>query len=79
MLVIDVGADGKPTRVQVEQSQPAGVFDTAAVEAARHWTFEPQRKNGRAVAGRVRVPVRFEAQVRADIPAADPATAPQRR
>ena len=61
MLLIDVGADGKPTHVQVEHSQPAGVFDAATVEAAMRWTFEPKRVNGKAVASRVQVPVRFEA------------------
>ena len=61
VLLIDVGVDGKPTHVQVEHSQPAGVFDAATVEAAMHWTFEPKRMNGKAVASRVQVPVRFEA------------------
>ena len=62
VLLIDVGADGKPTRVQVQHSQPAGVFDTAAVEAAKRWTFEPKWTNGQTVASRVQVPVRFEAR-----------------
>lgn len=62
VLLIDVGADGKPTHVQVEDSQPAGVFDAAAVEAAKRWTFEPKRAHGKAVASRVQVPVRFEAR-----------------
>jgi TonB family protein len=62
VLLVDVGADGKPTHVQVQHSQPAGVFDAAAVEAAKRWTFEPKRANGKAVASRVQVPVRFEAQ-----------------
>ena len=62
VLLIDVGADGKPTDVQVARSQPAGVFDAAAVEAAKRWTFEPKWMNGKTVASRVQVPVRFEAR-----------------
>lgn len=60
MLLVDVSADGKPTAITVERSQPVGVFDAAAVEAVWKWKFEPQRVNGRAVAGRTRVPLRFE-------------------
>ncbi|HMB43286.1 MAG TPA: energy transducer TonB, partial [Luteimonas sp.] len=62
VLLVDVGADGKPSDVQVQHSQPVGVFDAAAVEAARRWTFEPKRQNGKAVASRVLVPIRFEAR-----------------
>ncbi len=61
MLLIAVGADGKPTAVQVEHSEPAGVFDAAAVNAAKQWTFMPERKHGKPVAGRVRVPITFKA------------------
>jgi TonB family protein len=70
VLLIDVGADGKPTRVQVDHATPAGVFDAAAVDAAKRWTFEPSREHGKPVASRVRVPVRFEASAPATPPAA---------
>lgn len=61
VLLIYVGVDGRPTAVQVEHSEPVGVFDAAAVAAARQWTFTPVRKQGKAVAGRVRVPIIFKA------------------
>lgn len=38
---IDVGADGSVVGVTVIQSQPAGVFDSAATNAVRRWQFEP--------------------------------------
>lgn len=60
VLLIDMDATGAVTRVQVERSEPAGVFDAAAVEAAWKWRFKPAKENGRTVAGRVRVPVTFE-------------------
>lgn len=60
VLIVDIDAEGLPTSVVVEHADPAGVFDTAAVEAARKWRFNPQVENGRAVPGRVRVPIEFE-------------------
>jgi TonB family protein len=61
VLLIDMDATGSVTGVQVEQSTPAGVFDNAAIQAAWKWRFAPPQENGKAVAGRVRVPVTFEA------------------
>jgi len=61
VLLIDLDATGSVTEVQVEQSKPVGVFDAAAVQAAWKWRFAPPQENGKAVAGRVRVPVTFEA------------------
>ena len=59
VLLVDVAADGKVTGIAVESSKPAGVFDAAVVEAAWKWKFKPALENGKAVAGRVRVPVDF--------------------
>lgn len=61
MLLVDVAADGSVTDVEVERAEPAGVFDAAAVAAARQWRFQPAMEEGRAVPGRVRVPVDFRA------------------
>jgi len=55
-----VGVDGRVRDVVVEHSEPAGVFDAAAVEAARGWTLTPARKGGVPVEGWVRVPVDFQ-------------------
>ena len=59
VLLVDVAADGRVTGIVVESSRPAGVFDAAAIEAAWQWKFRPTLENGKAVAGRVRVPVDF--------------------
>jgi TonB family protein len=59
VLRIDVGTDGRPAKVEEASAEPAGVFDQAAVDAAKHWTFEPKRKNGKAFAYQVEVPVKF--------------------
>ncbi len=71
VLVIRVDAQGQVSNVEVERSHPAGVFEDAAVGAARQWKFEPAMKNGKAVASRVRVPVEFESDATA--PPAPPA------
>lgn len=60
VLLIDIDAEGRATAVEVERSEPAGVFDKAAVDAAMRWTFSPERKDGKPVPSRVRVPVEFK-------------------
>lgn len=59
-LKIDVAADGAVTGVVVDTSSGHADLDAAAVEAARGWTLNPGSKNGKAVGGQVRVPVRFD-------------------
>ena len=61
VLVIDVDAKGNPANVTVAESEPAGVFDAAAIAAAKEWKFNPEMQKGKPAAGRIRVPVRFEA------------------
>ncbi|MEN1956864.1 TonB family protein [Luteimonas changyuni] len=58
-LLVDTG--GRVKDVVVEQSEPAGVFDAATVEAARTWVLQPALEDGKPVEGWVRVPVDFEA------------------
>ena len=60
VLLIDLDVTGAVTGVKVEHSQPAGVFDAAAVEAAWKWHFQPALEAGKPVATQVRVPVTFE-------------------
>lgn len=60
VLEIEVAADGTATDVTVVQSRPQGVFDAASIAAARQWRFTPARRDGLAVAGKVRVPIWFD-------------------
>ncbi len=62
VLLIDVGADGKPTQVVVDHSEPAGIFDAAAIAAAKLWTFDPELEHGKPVASQVKVPITFKSQ-----------------
>lgn len=61
VLAIDIDVQGTPVAVDVEQSEPVGVFDQAAVDAAMKWTFVPKVTDGKPVASRIRVPVEFQA------------------
>jgi TonB family protein len=54
--------DGWVRDVRVRQSEPAGTFDGAAVEAMRHWRFTPVMKDGKAVEQRAWIRMRFTAQ-----------------
>lgn len=61
MLLVDVAVDGSVSNVVVEQAEPAGTFDAAAVAAAKAWKFSPAMIDGKPVAARVRVPITFDA------------------
>lgn len=60
MLLVDVDAHGNVAKAIVEKAQPEGVFDAAALEAVGKWKFTPAMKDGKAVAGRIRVPIDFD-------------------
>jgi bla regulator protein blaR1 len=59
LLEIGIDVDGRPSTINIVHSQPPGVFDAAASEAAAKWTFEPALKGGVAIAALVTVPVTF--------------------
>lgn len=56
-LVID--AAGSVESARVVRSSPAGVFDAAALRAAKRWQFAPARHDGQAVSVRARQRVEF--------------------
>jgi len=64
MLKLLVAVDGSVSQIQVESSEPAGVFDQAAIDAASKWHFsnDSRDSNGKPVEGWVRVPVQFAPQ-----------------
>ncbi len=59
LLRVLVSAAGRALEVRVESAEPAGVFEDAAIDAVRQWTFEPARYHGAAVKTWARLPVRF--------------------
>lgn len=60
-LRLDIAEDGKITNIAVVQSEPAGVFDAAAIKLAMNMKFNPRIVNGRPVPQSVVLPVRFDA------------------
>ena len=58
-LRVDIGADGRVTDVTVLSATPPGVFEAAALGAARQWTFSPAQRDGKPVASALKVPVTF--------------------
>lgn len=59
VLRVQVGVDGRPLAVEVEESSGHPLLDEAAAAAVRAWTFEPAREGDLAVESLVRVPFRF--------------------
>ena len=58
-LLLQVSADGRVTDTRVAASSGHALLDEAALVAARSWRLEPATENGVAVAGALRVPLRF--------------------
>ncbi len=54
-----VGSDGEVRDPEVKESNPAGVFDDAALEAIGQWTFRPAVKDGKQVQVVVVAPLHF--------------------
>ncbi len=48
-IKMNVGADGKPFDIQVDDSSPKELFDNNAMRAIKKWKFKPRVVNGRAV------------------------------
>jgi protein TonB len=57
-----VGTDGAVGDVAVVGAQPAGVFEQAALDAVRHWRYQPVLRDGQAVSQHARVRLRFTVQ-----------------
>ena len=61
VLHVLVATDGSVKDARVVNSEPAGVFDQAALAAVRQWQFNPGSKDGQAIEAWVEVPVDFRA------------------
>lgn len=55
-----VDEDGRAAKTEVVESQPAGVFDAAALKAIRGWRFSPAQRFGHSVAVRIDIPISFK-------------------
>ena len=68
IVVVTVAADGSVLDAHVDDSAGAD-YDHAAIEAVKHWEFDPATRNGQPIPARVRALVHFAA-------ASSPATEP---
>ncbi|MHC1700761.1 MAG: energy transducer TonB [Humidesulfovibrio sp.] len=64
LLRLFVDQEGAVREVNVVRAEPAGVFDEAAVEAARKWQFSPAMSRGATVGMWMTLPVRFSLEDR---------------
>jgi periplasmic protein TonB len=55
-----VDTNGDPRDVRVVEATPPGVFDHAAINAVKHWHYDPVVANGVPVEVPVRTAIRFE-------------------
>ena len=55
-----ITAQGAVTDVSVMSSDPAEIFDKAAVEAVRRWRYDPRFVDGQAVASQSQVRLQFK-------------------
>lgn len=61
VVLIEVGADGRPGSVRILRSAGREELDCAARDwILAHWSFYPAERDGRRVASRVRTSIRFE-------------------
>ncbi|HKF98757.1 MAG TPA: energy transducer TonB [Steroidobacteraceae bacterium] len=57
-----VGTDGAVSDVAVVGAQPVGIFEQAALDAVRHWRYQPVLRAGQTVSQHARVRLRFTVQ-----------------
>ena len=62
LLWFTLRPDGTVADVEVKEAHPAGVFDASAVEALRQWTFEPVERDGKKIAQRVEIRMKYAQQ-----------------
>lgn len=60
ILLLNLDESGLVQEISVEQSDPPGHFDQAALDAFRHARFSPAQKQGRIVKSRMRIKVSFD-------------------
>lgn len=57
---VEVDARGRVQDAQVLESEPPGIFDDAALRAARSFTFEPARRGQEPVASNTRLELKWQ-------------------
>jgi periplasmic protein TonB len=55
-----IDAKGKADKMEVVESEPAGVFDETALKSLKYWQFRPGVLKGEMVATWVKIPLSFK-------------------
>jgi periplasmic protein TonB len=55
-----VSADGTVSNAQVVNAEPTRIFNSAAINAVKRWTFKPKMENGKAVEEQMRRRIEFK-------------------
>lgn len=59
LLMVEVDRKGMAVKVEVKQSSGYQLLDQAALEAVRHWRFQPERIGDIPFESKVTIPIRF--------------------
>jgi len=59
VVLIDIDQEGRHSKAVVERSSGYADFDQAAIDASKHWKYNPATQNGQRVPGKLRMPVDF--------------------
>ena len=51
--------NGTVSDIEVKEAHPAGVFEASAVEALRQWTYEPVEHDGKKIAQRAEIRMKY--------------------
>lgn len=60
LLQLLIDEEGRVADLRVLDSEPEGIFDTYALEAARQWRFRPGMHNGNAASVWMKAPIEFQ-------------------
>ena len=60
LLMVEVGASGKPGKIAIHKSSGYLELDTAAKKAVQSWLFTPALSDGKPVSSTVLVPINFK-------------------
>ena len=60
LLQLLIDESGRVAETRILESEPQGVFDPYALEAARSWRFRPGMHNGKATAVWMKAPIQFQ-------------------
>jgi protein TonB len=60
VVKFNITENGRVADVEVVESSPTGVFDSAAQSAVRKWVYEPRKENGVAVSSSAKARLVFE-------------------